>query len=300
MQPKPLRLLAPVAVLACVPFAFAGEDGYGDQDATKLFTRAMSVPGCAPTDDHECGAPCEEAYSASKQLGALLVKQPAAFETVAPLFRAGFEESEQARTQVLGFLSSCGTDPCVALGEELYAAAPTRFTEAQVLAFAEAGSETMIKSLLAKVRSGQTRTALPAAWFALTGEPAGKKTLKRALGAEVVDAASAREVLISGAALAALGYEDALDKARGRVHASVLTALDEGRLEQARSMALTAEALSKSLDKAAAAATYGKAKGKVRLSGLAAEAGWHCKQRSADVVSADAVFVLIERVTPLS
>jgi len=300
MRSNQLRRLALPAVLAaCAPLGWAAGDDY-PSEAASLFARVLEAGECAPTAEHECNVECERAYEASQKLGGLLTGSPETFEAVAPLFREAFEQGGAAREKLLRFLASCGSSGCTALGDELFAAAPQDFTEAQMLALAEVGSEPMREALLARVKARRAESVLPAAWLAFRGEAAGKSALKQVAATREVDADNVVAVLVSAGALAALGDERALPAARERVHAAVLAALDAGELESARAMALSAELLQSPLEQAVRAAAYGASQKAVRVSTLETKVGWHCKQRSAELADADQVFELIERITPLS
>ena len=291
------RVLVPASIVLCAPLALAG--GEEAELAHKLFDHAMGGGECAPTAEHECDHECEEAYQASLKLGSLLVKSPAAFEAVAPKFREAFEEGAAARDKALGFLASCGSDGCVGLGNELFDAEPKAFGELHLLAFAEAGSEAIAKELAARVEAKRCESVLPAAWFAFRGEGIGKVRLAKAFGAEVT-AETVDEVLLAGAALSVLGKERALVEARSRVHQAVLAALDAGQLDDARRMALTADALREPIERACSAADQAYKAKQVRLSGITEKLGWHVKQKSEALAEADQVFELIEDITPLS
>jgi len=299
-------LVVPALLMGCVvEVGYAGE--LTDEERTsvrELFAVTMGAEECTPAPEHECGAACQESYRASEQLGKLLALRPAAWEVAEPLFLAEFAVPER-RGRVIGFLSSCGSDGCVALGEKLYSESPASFTELQVLAFAEKDSEPFRKEILRRVEESKCETALPAAWLAYRGDPTGRGTLKQAVEADPTDE-NVADALIAATALRRLGDTEAVARVRERVHQAVLVALDEGRLDEARSMALQTEALQKLLNaepdpaQAAYASSYGKKKKSISLSGLDSQLGWHVRQRSHDVATADEVFEVIETVTPLS
>ena len=302
-----LRVLAPALLMGCVvEVGHAGEITDEESDAVReLFALTVNAEECTPKGDHECGAACEESYRASEQLGKMLAKQPAAWSVAEPLFLAEFEASEEKRDKIITFLSSCGSDGCVAVGEKLYAEEPAAFTELQVLAFAEKSSEPFAKEITKRVKRSKCESVLPAAWLAYVGEDAGRSVLEKAVKADLTDE-NVADALIAAAALRELGDTKAVPYTRKRVHAAVLVALDAGQLERARSMALQTEALQKVLNaepvepvERGAYANTGKQKS-ISLSSIDSQLGWHVRQRSGELSTSDDVFAVIEKITPLS
>ena len=292
-----------LSALLSLPLAAAG----GDRClAEQLFQTAFGALECTPSAEHDCAESCHAAYQAGLELPQLLAKNPELWPAVAPLFRARFEAGGPAKDRALDLLASSSAPAAVALGDELFRAAPASFCELQVLALAEQGSELGAHELARRQSSECKASALGAAWLAFRGEPAGKGTLLAAAAAPV-DADSLTDVLVSAAALAALGDPSAFPAAKSRVHAAVLTALDQGQLESARAMALGAELLIESLEgrvtaKGAQDASYGAlASAKVfRTSSLPHQVAWRVKQASPKFETPDEVFELIESVIPAS
>jgi hypothetical protein len=281
--------------------------------AEQLFNTAFAALDCAPSAEHECDEQCKAAYQAGLDLPQLLAKSPELWPAVAPLFRARFEAGGAAKDHALYLLASSSAPAAIALGDELFRAAPKSFCELQVLALAEQGSEACARELAARQGAECSGTALSAAWLAFRGEPAGKRTLLAA-AAKPVDAESLTDVLVSAAALGALGDVNAFPAAKSRVHAAVLGALDQGQLEAARTMALGAELLIESLEPQISAKSaygkvayskdaYGGAQGSAkapRTSYLPHQVAWRVKQASPKFETPDEVFELIESVIPAS
>lgn len=284
-------------LLSSLPLAPGGETCTAEQ----LFQTAFGALECAPSAEHDCDEQCHAAYQAGLDLPALLAKSPELWSQVTPLFRARFEAGGAARDRALELLSSAGSPAAIALGDELFRAAPEGFCELQVLALAERGSEPCIREL-ARRQDGEC-SALGAAWFAFQGRAVGQRTLVAA-AAQPVDPASLTDVLVSAAALGALGDRGAFPAARSRVHAAVLAALDRGELESARAMALGAELLIESLEPVISAkgaeGAYGPRGKALRTSLLPHQVAWRVKQASAKLESPDAVFELAESVIPVS
>ena len=291
-------------LLSSLPLAAAG----GERClAEQLFQTAFTALECAPSAEHDCDEQCHAAYQAGLELPQLLAKSPELWPAVAPLFRARFEAGGPAKDRALDLLASSSSPAAIALGDELFRAAPASFCELQVLALAEQGSELGAHELAQRQGSECKASALGAAWLAFRGEPAGKRTLLAAAAAPV-DEKNLTDVLVSAAALAALGDPNAFPAAKSRVHAAVLTALDQGQLESARAMALGAELLIESLEDRVTAGAYGKnayggaqGSGKAqRTSYLPHQVAWRVKQASPKLETPDAVFELIESVIPAS
>ena len=95
------------------------------------------------------------------------------------------------------------------------------------------------------------------------------------------------DTLLASAALKGLGKKEYFNDARVRVKDAVLSALDEGDLDGARGLALSAEFFAK------------EAKGKWGLGYVGRSVSYHCEERSKEVATADQIFALIERITPL-
>jgi hypothetical protein len=297
-----LRSALAAALVATLPSTgLAGGEHTAEESssARALFVAMLSGEQCTPSAEHECGAPCMESWKASEKLGAMLVKKPASWTVIEPLVFEEFEGQEASRGRIITFLASCGSDGCIAAGEELYAKTPASFSETQMLAFAEQESEPFNDELTKRVKKSKCETVLPAAYLAFHGDDAGAKALKKAVAAEL-DETNVVDALIAALALERLGAEDVTVATHRRVHDAVLAALDEGDLERARGMALRAEAVHKTFAaEGEYGGKYGKSK-KVSLSYFEKNLGWHVRERSKEVATADDIFTLIEKVTPVS
>jgi hypothetical protein len=300
MQALFAGLSLPAVLLSTLPLALPGGAGGEPCTAEQLFQAAFGAPECAPTAEHDCDAQCQAAYQAGLDLPQLLSKSPELWPQVAPLFRARFDAGGADKDRAIDLLASVGSPAAVALGDELVRESPESFCELQVLAFAEQGSELCAREVADRLVR-EKGSALGAAWFAFQGKTVGQRALVAA-AAQPVDPATLTDVLVSAAALGALGDQNAFPAARARVHAAVLAALDQGQLESARAMALGAELLIESLEQRSGKAGYGtEVRGKaLRTSHYPHKVAWHVKQASAKLTCPDAVFELIESVIPVS
>ncbi len=299
-------VLVPAALVLGAHSALAGggELSESDRQAVRdLFVKVMSSNSCTPTPEHECGKSCEEGWKASKKLTSTLVKMPASWEAVEPLFLERYKANETGRGEMLGFLAKVGSEGCVASAEMLYAKTPESFSDQLVVAFAERSSKTFCKAASTRVRKSKYKSVLPAAYLAIRGDCAGKATLEKAVQVERLDETNVFDALVAAEALGRLGDKKATLYTRQRLHKAVLAALDEGDLDLARGLAIRAEVIHDAFAKDAYASkgkAGGKSKKTVSLSYLDSQMGWHVKKRSQEVATADDVFRLIERLTSIS
>lgn len=292
--------LAPTALLLGASLATAGGE-LTDADKQKmkdLFATAMVANECSPAAEHQCNTTCEETWKASEKLTSYLVKMPASWEVVEPLFYEKYKASEEQRPKMLGFLATVGSEGCVASAEKLYAKTPENFSDLHVVAFAERASDTFAEVALKRVKKSKCETILPAAYLALHGDDAGKSALKKAVKVEALDADNVYATMVAAEALDRLGDEKALVYTQRRIQDAVFAALDAGDLDAARGLAVRAEAVHDAF--AGGSKGYAKGKKKVSLSYLDNQMGWHVKKRSEQIATADDVFALIERITPAS
>ena len=293
--------LVPAALALCTNLAAAGGGELSDYDkqvVAELFAVAMSPSECSPAAEHECNTACEETYAASKKLNSMLVKMPASWEEVEPLFLEQYKAADERRVMMVGFLADVGSEGTVATAEKLYKKTPESFTDVHLVAFAERASDTFAEVIHKQVKKSKCETILPAAYLAIHGDDAGAAALKRAVKVEQLDEHNVVAALISAAALDRLEDGQVLAYAQLRVQDAVLAALDAGDLDLARGLAIRAEAVHDAF--AGGEKAYGKGKEKVSLSYLDGQIGWHVKKRSTQVATTDDVFKLIERITPVS
>ena len=257
--------------------------------------------GCmAPCDACETGACNTSHVSPPEAFVKAVTKTPYAFSEARPLIEARFLAEDAAdgdRALLVGMLTWCKGDDVVACGERLFEAEPASFTSDHVLAFAAQGSRTFLADLAGRAESGEVR---PCAYFALEGEDdrlrkTARKTLERVAKAREVSAETLADQLLAAHALAQVENAEPLTDLRTRIHAAVIAALDGGEVDLARDMALIAEYFAR-LGKVGKGGPYGKTLG---LSHMGFEMRVHCTSRSKEVATADAVFELIERITPM-
>lgn len=258
-------------------------------------TGATEAEECAPCEAGQC-KPAMHA-SPMEELLALAGARPDAIVALLPRVEERFLAEDAAATQrafLVELLARAEADAVLEAGEELYAARPDAFGEGSLVTFASRGSEAFTDDLEELAREGRV---LPCAFFATRGEygaserlvRAARKHLLREARSRSLDAGSVRDRFVAAETLAALGEEEPLAALRERVHRAVLSALDGGRLDEARGMALHAEFFARGYE-------YGRAKG---LGALGGQVRRHVATRSREVETADEVFELIEAVTPM-
>ncbi|MCP3916690.1 MAG: hypothetical protein GY711_14135 [bacterium] len=287
--------------------------------ANKAMTvaRTTSESGKCCSDKGAC-EPCETMSKGGKALVKYLVKQPESWEVVTPLVRDAFAAdatSDEQRDYMLQILGWTKSKRVREVGEVLWKEAPSKFTENHVLAFAENGCDTLFNQARKLVKtSDSVRPAALVAMHSLKYEKKlakgykakkpdakpidekavardlkmAKKALVQAFKARKITHENAFDVLLAGTCLEELGQEGALREAQGKVHSTVIAALDAGELERAREMTLVASFVNDAAKKGAWQISY-----------MDQRLDAHCSERSKEVATADQVFELIERVTSM-
>ncbi|MCZ6597895.1 MAG: hypothetical protein O7B99_09675 [Planctomycetota bacterium] len=242
-------------------------------------------------DDKECQGLSCDCMPPAEMLAYYAEKDARVFAVIAPQIQervASKKTSAAHRERMLDLLAWCGSNyEAQKLGTELFEKQPKSFTTDQVLAFAEQGLEPFSE----KVESLAKKDVRAAAYMAMHGDYAAKKTLLKAVKSKSLDDGGLCDAMIASVALSKLGDEEHLAWTQKRVKEEVLAALDAGETERARRIALEAEFLYEAL---AGKKAYG-----LGLSYLPRKLDFHCATRSGEVASADQVFELIERISPI-
>ncbi len=217
-------------------------------------------------------------------------------KAVAPLLVdrfAGKKTSEAERAIMLDFVGMVGlTDPGYV--GKLWKISPKSFSEDHMLSLASKKLDGMVDELAKRCKKydqdPEAKNLGPALWFALRGDELGQKTLIRAHKKADYECGCIARPMVAAIGLESLGHEGILEKTRVAVHEGVVSALDAGNVKQARNMTLQAEYFAKVLQK-------GKGKG-VCVVSLQKELQSHCVARATEVATAEAIFDLIEKVSP--
>jgi hypothetical protein len=280
-------------------------------------------PQLCHADGEECER-CETIERSGELLVKYLAKQADSWEVITPLVRTAFldeQASEHERDALVQLLGWTGSKQAAELGEALFKARPQAFSENQILALAEGGSDVLLDELrkLSKKNGASVR---PAALLAMRANKYAKKlAAKQApagandskLAPEPIDTAqlerdikSSKTVLVKASKVRAISRENALDallaavcleqlgeegllrEVQSKLHESVISALDAGRIDEARELCLLAEFAQKS-----------SRAGYMQLGFMDQRCKAHCRERAKEIKSADQVFALIERVTPV-
>ncbi|MFT7676308.1 MAG: hypothetical protein ACI8QC_000278 [Planctomycetota bacterium] len=246
------------------------------------------------TEEDGCSDECEAGQAPANTLSKSLRGNVAAMEVVAPLAAKALRTAATTDAQVEAVVKTLLNSNCPTLGkvgDSLCAAAPKRMSATHLLAFTEIGSETT-RDLLAKAVKKGKGGINAAAYFAFKGEKIGKKTLLAAAKTKNLTAENTLEVLLAGYALESLGDSKARMSVQIRVHDAALALLDAGDLEHARSMALTADRMRRIM--------RNETRFLSRLTSSDGDGdGDGDGKKKKKLASADAVFELLERVTPL-
>lgn len=272
------------------------------EELEKLFEEAMASCCAQGTCAEEggCAAPCEGCEAgectdehpvpASSRLVSTCASSPGSVATLRPLIEGRFlaqDASESQREILLELLAWSESEASVATSEKLFKARPAAFREDHLLVFAPR-SEAFEKPLAKLARKGRVR---PAAFFALQEghklAKAAKATLVKAARTKTVDAENLADTLIAALALKELGEKKYVPAVRVKARDAALAALDGGNLDRARRIALMTEFLTEQSGYAKSTAYMGS-----QMAG-------HVASRSKEVATADEVFELIERISPM-
>ncbi|MDA1266151.1 MAG: hypothetical protein O2816_13805 [Planctomycetota bacterium] len=277
------KALLTAALDSCCANATCGEEG------------GCAATSCEACESGECRP--ENHVSPMEKLVSVVSYQPDTLIALIPAVEEQFladATNANQRMFLVELLAASEADATVACGEKLYKAQPAAFGDDHVLAFATKGSQTFSADLEQLASSG---SVLACAYYATEGKQKASeklhklavRNLARAAKSKQVDASNARDQFIAAKALAELGDKEHLPVVRARVHQAVLAALDSGQLDAAREMTLQAEFFARG-------GKYGNPRG---LGSLGSQVRWHVAGRSLEVASADAVFELIEAITPM-
>lgn len=278
-------------------------DAASAEKVDALFAKSMEVARegtcpIAPVAECTCTEGSDSAectYEAGP--GALLAKaigySPEAFHHIAPQLKEHFlarGTSADERRAILNVTIESWNPMAAKIATILHGERPSAFEEGHLISFSEMGCESTREALAKTVSKGKAGV-LGAAYLAFQGDDAGRKTLLRAVKAaksKALTAEQAAESLLAARALDQLGEAKALGFVQQRVHQQTLTALDEGRLEDARALAVSAEYCRRSARD-----------GKLGLAFFENQRQQFCQKVAAKYETADAVFALIETTTPV-
>jgi len=227
-------------------------------------------------------------------LASKMAENPEAQAFISHLVTEAFLASETSvpqRGALVKMLAAEKSEACAELAGHLYEKAPQHFRTTDMLVMTEYGHEDFwkpLKKLAMASCDSEAADIRPAALLAFEGVDVGAKALKRAAQVDVAPD-TVCSAMVAAAALEKLGYEGVSTDTRLRVRTAVLSALDEGRVETARDIALRAEFLAEQLDK----------KEWISLSGIDSGAAWHCATKREKLAQADEIFELIERISPM-
>lgn len=267
------RLLEEALDSCCAAGTCADEGGC----ATRSCAACESGPGAS--EPGECD-PAAHRPSPAEQVVSACARDPEALAAVAPRLEERFVDAREGQRELmLEILAWSPGHVSTATGEKLYRAVPAAFREDHLLVFAPR-SATFARALEELARKGAVR---PAAYFARKGDEKARATLVEAARSRGLGLESMADQLVAARVLAELGEPRYLPSVHERVLAAVVDALDGGDLATARRMALQAEFLAKEHD----------------LGTLGRRMETYVAQRSKEVASADEIFALIERITPI-
>ena len=312
-------LLAGAFLCGLAPTSLAGED-YGkslDEDQKKEIVKAFELalqrelPAMdGPCESKACQESCTEeckAYTAkyvakmeanpTAYYGEMFAKKPVAWQVLSPMIEKRFgayATTADQRGIMLDLVAYAPYETSAELSTALWDEDRQAFTEEHVLAFASRGGKCFHEELRARVASNTCGDIRPAALLAFYGDDTGKEALVHAVK-QANYGKDACQPLVAALALEKLGHEGSFDRTRQRVSDAALEALDEGDLGRARQLALQAQFFTE-----LAGLTEGKGKwAKLDLAWLNEKVSNHCQSRSDELASAEAVFELIESVTPM-
>lgn len=285
MQRRTQFALVASLCLAGLPAVAAGGEEPGSEKVQALVHRVLQ---------HSADGPKEEKYDKKNApglaLSRLLSMKPDAMAYVAPPLFAAIDSTETSDHQVGALLEAVlgsGSPALAGLGDELLERAPERLADPYVLAFAESGSDGALQRVTRQVKKGKGG-AMAAAFLGFRGDKVARKSLGKYAKMREIQPDQAVDVLIAGHALAALGDAKACRAAQLRVQDATLAALDRGELKSAQHLAGAALLVERIM-------RYDEP----RLSMLGKQIGSARKEVEKKYASADDVFALIERVTPV-
>ena len=309
MRKIPLFLSASVSVLALtfsVSLSWAAE---GPDDKTEIAekTKALvdkllveaEMPARECTEEcteKQCSEDCPMQHDPGYLLTTLLVEVPSAVEALGPIAVDAISAKGTSEAQgdaLLECLLSSRNPALKPVGTAMYEAAPSKFAPHRILGFCELGCKDLREPLAKRVAKGKAGV-FEAAYLAQVGEDAGAKVLKRTmksvLKADVLDAQAALEGLVAGHALERLGKKGACQEVRLAVHAATIDALDSDDVDRARGLVVAAMI--------------------ARNASRQTQPGFSSMQESLtktiegayykdELESSDAIFALIEELTPI-
>lgn len=297
--------LALTALLLPCSAAIAGGDGLSGEKLEKarakiesLVQRVMhdaeneTVYECICGKEGSEGETCPTTTAPNALLASMLVKHPESAMVLQPIAVDAMRSKKTTEKQgqaLIGVLLDTRSPSVLPVAEAMHVAAPERFCCTSVLAFSEMGSKPLKATLVKRVKKGESGVP-SAAFLALQGDKTGKKILKRAHKAKVVDAENALDVLLAGYALEELGQSGALLSAQVRVHDATVAALDTDDLTAARAMAISAK-IGHSVTQSS--------KPILSLSYLKRAEWIHSAEEHGELASADEIFEIIQDATPI-
>jgi len=234
-----------------------------------------------------------QAVAPWQELSKILASRPEAWKIVKPLIAAKFasEASEAVRNNAISLLAWQYSEPAVTIASEIADEYPSvKFSQDQVIAFAEAGSK-RFWGMAADMQKTQ-HEVMPTALMAIHGKCADSASVRKDLLERIARPAVAgdeAERFVASLALNKLGEPQHLDAARASLRDSVLAALDQDDIALAGRLALTAGFLDE------ACSSYAQP----RISFLDVRLKEFCSKRAEDVGSADKIFALVERLFAL-
>lgn len=228
-----------------------------------------------------------------------LADKPELWPVLAPIAKERFlakATSPAHRAVILNMLAAAYSDPARELSGELLAKAPKCFSQDQILMFAERKHGDFVKQIKALTVSNNGKrydaNVRPAAFMAFHGKDLGKRTLTRALKAalknEALEPADVVDAMVAAAALDELEPADLVRKVQIKIHDAVMGALDSGGIDRARDLALAGKYFAVALEE-----------GQTSLSFLDDKVRLFCMMGSEELGTAEAVFELIEAITPM-
>ncbi len=295
-------LLLPALALPAMG-VLGGDDGaeHSAESRAKvqeLFTQALSdaknevTYGCNGKCETEGPGACPAASSPRVKLTSLAAKNAYALDVLQPLVMEAMTTPSTTDAEarlVFDVLLETRSRSAGAIAEAIFAEAPRRFDGATLLAFCEMGSKELVAPLSKAVKAGEGGVPA-AAYLAIRGDKAGKRTLKKALALREVTLANAADILIAGIGMHHLGDGAALERARMLVHDAAIEALDGEELDIARSLAVTAS-VCRSIEE--------------RSQAVLSWIGATCEETEAKALlhgkleTADEIFALLQDATPI-
>jgi hypothetical protein len=233
----------------------------------------------------------KDATPATK-LAWMVEENPATWDTVAQLATGHFtctSATPDKRGRIVALLASQNTASAQALAMELWQVDSDSFSDSDMIAFAENGSEAFARELKRMVKSGNDQgSCLPAAYFAFRGYDHGAQRLVQAVEQDL-QPETIHQTLMAAKALAKLGQKKHWADAQDRLFEQVIAALKADDLERARAFTLGALCVRNSLERGSA----------MRISYLEEEAAWYGNATSEELATADQILELIEDLAPV-